>query len=315
MAKKNYSKFQLKKYWKKIAVIFGVVVSGVFAVGLLATINVLQKFEYAITEAQALTVNMNVQPATTTLESGASRTFTLNLNSNGRQVSFARGVVLFDAGKLELASEVDVSVSPLTQVIEKTSRANANTTGRAAVVLALAPDSRGNPPTGAVLMANLSFRAKSTTAKNVATQITIDSGDIQVVDLQENNLNVSVTPANLTINPDSSAPNPTPNQTPPGQTIRPSARPSIRPSTPPGGGGSQPTQRPTIRPSIRPSVPPSNPGTGGGSIPGLPGGVNTSNLRQYCPLYKVYRSYAFRIYGSRYAQAFTYMDNLCGVTR
>lgn len=308
--KQKIQKFNLKQSWKKIAVALGLVFTVLLAAGLFVTLDLLQKFEYAISEAQALTVNMNIQPATTTLQSGASRTLTLNLNSNGRQISFARGVVLFDTTKLELTGEIDVAASPLTQVIEKTSRANANSSGRAAIVLALAPDNRGNPPTGTVLLANLPFRAKTTSQNNVATQVSIDSGDIQVVDLQENNLTVSVGNSNITINPVAgSTTTPRPTATPiVNPTVRPtsSVRPTVRPTA---------SVRPTIRPSVRPTVrPTTQPGGGGtGSLPGFPSGVNLSNLRQYCPLYKIYRGYAYRIYGSRYSQAFAYMDKLCGV--
>ena len=90
--------------------------------------------------------------------------------------------------------------------------ANANSTGRAEIVLGLSP---GDPaPVGIFELAQFSVTSIST-VNNDATALLLDNTDIQIVDLTPVALAGNIAPANLTLNPVLPTATSTPTETPP----------------------------------------------------------------------------------------------------
>jgi len=122
-------------------------------------------------------------------------TFKIMLNAASKKIVFVRTVVTFDQSKVNLASEITPN-PVLATVVEKTTMAAANASGRAVIVLAAAPSS--TLPTGNFEFAALSFTAQTTSPGNVT--VNFDSNDMQVVDDTTIPLSFSVTPLVLSIN-------------------------------------------------------------------------------------------------------------------
>lgn len=145
--------------------------------------------------------NVIFEPATGTLPPDS--TFKILANVGSEKLAFARVAFTFDQTKVNLAAEIAPSVS-LSTVVEKTSMAAANTSGRAVVVIAAAP--ADSLPSGQVNIAEIQF--KSMVSGNDTTQVQIDNSDIQLVndstviipssggvlDLTLNPSDISVTP-------------------------------------------------------------------------------------------------------------------------
>jgi hypothetical protein len=145
-------------------------------------------------------VAVSIQPSSATLP--PDTTFSLMLNSGSNKIGFARVIVNFDTNKIRLNGEVQASGS-LSNVVSLTSSSEANSTGKILIVLGLPPDS-SSQPSGTFEIAKIPFKVQ-TTSSNQSTTVSIDSNDIQIVDLNANSLSTTVASSSLTLNPQVSA--------------------------------------------------------------------------------------------------------------
>jgi len=157
------------------------------------------------TQAVVEPVDISFSPQTQTLPPDSA--FRIMVNARTNNVSFARVVFTFDRTKVNLSSEI-TTTSVMGTVIERTSRTNANSTGRATIVLAVPPGQA--LPTGNFEFARFNLTRISTTA-NDTTQLQFTTGDVQVVDTTaEVAPSYNFTNSSLTLNPSINTPTPTP---------------------------------------------------------------------------------------------------------
>src|SRR3989344_2770620 len=164
-----------------------------------------QRTTYKI-QAVVEPVDLSFSPSSKTLPPDS--TFRIMVNARTNNISFARVVFAFDRTKVNLVSEI-TTTSAMGTVVERTPRTNANSTGRATLVLAVPPGV--TLPTGTFEFARFNLTRISTTA-NDTTQLQFTQSDIQVVDTTaEAAPSYSFTNASLTLNPTVT---PTPTYTP-----------------------------------------------------------------------------------------------------
>ena len=179
------------------------------------------------TQAVVEPVDISFSPSSQTLPPDS--TFRIMMNARTNNISFARVVFTFDRTKVNLASEI-TTTSAMGTVVERTSRTNANSTGRATLVLAVPPGA--TLPTGTFEFARFNLTRISTTA-NDTTQLQFTQSDIQVVDTTaEAAPSYTFTNASLTLNPTVSTPTPIPTNAP---TNTPTPVPATPTPTPASG--------------------------------------------------------------------------------
>lgn len=149
--------------------------------------------------------------------------FDVWINSDS-PVAFANIYISFDPKVVKLTHEI-TTTGGLTRIIKVTSMANANSTGTASIVLGLDPSLASTPPNGAFQVASLTFDA-NTTNQNVATVISFDSAQMQLVATDQSTFQLTTANLNLVINP-VATPSPTPT---PISTGAPMVSPSPTPS-------------------------------------------------------------------------------------
>lgn len=254
-----------------------------------ATVVLVRQVVKLLTRAQVATVNVYVNPSATSLPPNS--TFQIMLNSGSSQIAFVRFVANFDPGKVNLASEI-TATSSLVRVVEKTSMAQANSSGSLTIVLGLDPLNKGNPPSGVFELANFDLSPTSSTTNDTAT-LSFDNAEFQIVNMNANELNVSATGANLTLNFQPTAtlsPSPTPasirTPTPttfvsstPALTLTPTPTPTPIPSP-----STFPTSGPTVTPGATITATPP---------PALAGDINSDgvvNLLDYSILFAAFGS-------------------------
>lgn len=190
-------------------------------------------------------------------------TFEIWLNSDTQSIGFVRLVLTFDNTKIQMTSEI--STQYFNTVVKKTGMAEANSSGRAEIILGLSP---GDPaPSGIFKVAEFTLTSIST-VENDATALLIDANDIQVVDLSAKALTGNINPSDLTLNPvtptptPTALPTPTPTETPtPTPTPTPEPSPEVTPDvslTPTAAvtPTSTPTPTPTALPTPTPTLTP-----------------------------------------------------------
>ncbi|KKU02196.1 MAG: hypothetical protein UY06_C0012G0010 [Candidatus Amesbacteria bacterium GW2011_GWA2_47_70] len=191
-------------------------------------------------------------PASATLP--PNKTLGIMVDSGVEKVGFAQVEFTFNTAKVRLASEVQIT-GPLTTVLAKTTRAQANSTGRVRIALGLPlvqlPNPTPVPPSGSFEIARVTLTSASST-NNDSAGLDFDTGQLQVVTVGERVLSVLATGTALSLNPVASTPTPTPRPTPtPTPTPRPTPTPTPRPTPTP-----TPTPRPTPTPTPRPTPTP-----------------------------------------------------------
>ena len=125
----------------------------------------------------------------------------ITLSSGTRKTAFARVVFTFDRTKVKLTKEITPSAN-LKTVVDITKMNEANSTGKAVIVLAAAP---GDPrPSGDFELASISFGALRRGLGE--SKVNFDVSDMQVVDEDSNIL--PVTSLSLLINPRNVTPTP-----------------------------------------------------------------------------------------------------------
>jgi PKD repeat protein len=144
--------------------------------------------------AQGNTAWVFFSPAQATLP--PNTTFGLQIDAGFSQIVFAQIDLTFDPTLIQLAGEIQTT-SLLRNVIQKTSKANANATGHIVITLALPPGDV--PPTGLFEFAQLPFRAV-TTLPNQSTTISVNDQNVQIVEIGATELPILSEPAVIYLN-------------------------------------------------------------------------------------------------------------------
>lgn len=147
-----------------------------------------------LSRPQEASANYSFSPATVSLTPDSPKTdLTLNLDVGSTSIIGVQVALSFNSSNIKLSGEIDVSGSPLTTVVRKTSMSEANTTGKMEVVLAA---QSGSSVSNTVKIAKISL-------ERVTTQTTIDQLNFtstQTVDTNNNNLEVVTHPATINLN-------------------------------------------------------------------------------------------------------------------
>lgn len=144
-----------------------------------------------------------IQPATQVLSSGSSYQVWLTVD---QPISFVHTEITFDPKLLKLTQEVDWVSTALTRNMMMTTMAQANTTGKIIMIVALDPAKKDNPPSGTFQLAALHFMP-NTTASNVSAPITFITSALQLVNADAIPFGIVSTGATAQIN---LVPTPTP---------------------------------------------------------------------------------------------------------
>ena len=143
------------------------------------------------------TVEIFFNPENSSIPYLGTRSIQLMLDAKTNQIGFTRVELTFDTSKIKLNSEIQTT-NKLKTVVQKTSMADANSSGRVVIALGLAAEDKANPPTGVFDLATLVFKS-NTSSPNQSASIVIDGGKVQIVDLVPNELSFTTRSANLTI--------------------------------------------------------------------------------------------------------------------
>lgn len=158
------------------------------------------------------------------------------INSDS-SVGFVNVKFNFDPSQVALTSEVGV-VGKLTRRIAVTPMAEANSTGKVSIVIALDPGQISNAPSGPFQIAMIKLNAKGT--GTASTSVNFDKPNMQLVSIDQSVFNLTTTGLDLRLNPTPTptatpaptptrSPSPTPTQTPKG-TATPTALPTPTPT-------------------------------------------------------------------------------------
>lgn len=146
-----------------------------------------------------------------------------------KQLGFVSAQISFDPTLIKLAQNPSLPNAALAEIIQLTDLAEANTTGKINIALAIKPTAVAIAPTGSFPLAGLKFSSKTTLA-NKTTTLSLSTTNLQLVDLGATPFTVTTQTATLTLNPTvtpSSTPTPTPT-------------PSSKPTATPIANGSGP---------------------------------------------------------------------------
>lgn len=125
--------------------------------------------------------------------------FTLLANTSG-PVGFLKTELNFDPTKVLIASDLNVTGSPLKRIIKLTSASEANSTGRIEIVLALDPTDVSSAPSGSFELARFTL-SQNTSDINTNSELSINTSSSQVVNTDTTVFNVLGTNTQLSINP------------------------------------------------------------------------------------------------------------------
>lgn len=211
----------------------------VLALGIPVALYAAQQFAVYRSKA-AVSSTLYFEPASASLPPDKSVKVLLDAKTN--KIGFARVDIIFDTTKLQLTGEVAPS-AVLSNVVQKTSMASANTSGKITLVLALPSESRDNPPSGIIEIGQLPLKSNTATQNATAT-LTFDSNLLQIVNLDAEIVPLAVQDATFTLNPFTATSTQAPSSTPTNTvTIAPSLTSSLTPTTNPTATG---TLVPTI---------------------------------------------------------------------
>lgn len=166
-----------------------------FTVSLLAILLWVLHGAHSGTSAAQDQVRIFFNPAEASLP--PDTTFQLMLDAQSHQVVFARIELGFNPSLINLTDEI-TTTDKLRNVIVKTSKDVANSTGNIVIVLALQPGD--SPPAGLFEFAQLRFGVVTTATNQITSLSVIDEG-IQIVDSEANELPFTSQPATIILNP------------------------------------------------------------------------------------------------------------------
>lgn len=188
-------------------------------------------------------------PGDTSITSSTSTAEHLMLNAGTYQIEFVNVTLTFNQSLFNLSGEITPGTA-LATVIQKTSMADANSTGRINLVFGLSSANKLATPSGNFEIAQIPVIGK-TTAGNQSAVLGFDLSTVQVVDKNVNALTVGSAPANLLINP---TPTPIPPTSAPTATPRPPTATPVVPTSNPTATPRPPTSTPL--PPTNTPVPP-----------------------------------------------------------
>ena len=158
-----------------------------------------------LTPSAALaTVDLYIEPATSTLPPDGI--FKVYLDPKSQKITFAKVVINFDKTKVQLSSEL-TTTALISNVIQKTTMSEANSSGQIVLVLAVPPAQ--TPPSAIFEIANFGIKKISTISNDqTAISFNSDSRGIQIVEETAANLSFNTRSSNLTLNPVANTPTP-----------------------------------------------------------------------------------------------------------
>jgi hypothetical protein len=121
-------------------------------------------------------------------------------------LTFVNVEVSFDPTVIKMTQEVALTTSAWGRVVQQTTMASANTTGKVDLMIGLDPLHIQTPPIGTFQLATLQFGA-NTTAPNATTTVTISSASSQLVAVDTTVFTVTTADSSIIVNP---LPTPTP---------------------------------------------------------------------------------------------------------
>lgn len=131
-----------------------------------------------------------------------------------KALGFVRAELSFDPSLLKLTQEISLGTPSLNRIVKLTSMAEANSTGKIAIILGLDPSMLSVAQSGSFKLATLNLATKVTTP-NVSTSVQLVTNNLQLVDTGATVFTTTSTPLNLTLNPAASpTPTPTPTSSP-----------------------------------------------------------------------------------------------------
>lgn len=173
-----------------------ILVLAIIATGLVIGTYLVQQTLSLRGRAVGEAVNLTLTPANASIS--GNTTLRLVANAKTNRISFLHADITFDRTKVNLSNEITTS-STLSRVVKKTSPAEANSTGRISIVLAVPPQNLGSAPTGVFEVASLPFSIV-TTSTNQTTSVSFVQSAVQVVNTQTTALGSTLANSNLVIN-------------------------------------------------------------------------------------------------------------------
>ena len=129
--------------------------------------------------------SLNISFSPSTLSLPPNQTVKIIFNSSSSQIAFARISFTFDKSKVNLTSEITTNPG-LSTTVQKSTMQQANSTGKATIVIAASPSDI--KPSGSFEFASFSLKSLSIAA-NDNTVISIDTLDFQIVSSANQALN------------------------------------------------------------------------------------------------------------------------------
>lgn len=178
-------------------------VLGLLVLGLPIGLYLVSKPTRVETPAEIYQASVSFSPASATLP--PDRTFTISTNPGTASLAFAKVVFNFDKTYYKLESEI-TGTNSMPTVVRKTSRADANASGRAEIVVAVPP---GTPlPTGSFALANFTLGLVND-ANPANSNLTFTPELMQMIGPNSEVFSVSTTNASLLMPAASPTPSPT----------------------------------------------------------------------------------------------------------
>jgi hypothetical protein len=176
----------------------------------------------ARSKAQVNQVKLFIAPATGVAP--PNQTMELYIDARNEKIPFIRAEITFDQSKMQLTDEIGTT-QKLRQIIRKSTKSEANNSGRIVLILGLAVADRDNPPQGTFEVARFTF-APISYATNLATAVSIDTSTVQVVNWDGSEMENKYQNAKVILN--RVTPTPT-------DYVSPTPKPTTRPTSGPKG--------------------------------------------------------------------------------
>lgn len=158
------------------------------------TNNIVKYFSKADVPAEK-TTNIYLTSDKITLFEGETANITVKVDTYNEKATFLRVVVVFNNSLINLSDEI--TVDPVWWVVRKSTKDEANSTGRIELALAYPPDTV--PPTLVYNVAN--FNVTPMTPYTRTVELSFDNSDMQVIYETGLTANISTVSQTITLNP------------------------------------------------------------------------------------------------------------------
>ncbi len=173
---KIINKYKLLRYELRVNNALKALLSVLLIVGVVAGAYLVEKGYRYFTGAATDPVELYFSPNEQNLPPNSR--FSLMMDAHNNQIGFLRIDFDFDNTKVNLASELS-TIPSLSTVVQKTSMAQANSTGHVTIVLGLSP---GDTAPGGILEV-ASFDLTSVTSDSASTELAFDKSTMQIATL------------------------------------------------------------------------------------------------------------------------------------